>query len=70
MVFGVLTTDNFEQALARAGGEAGEDVEAGRPQSKPGRDPDDTASEHGNIGFDAALVAIEMANLIRALDST
>jgi 6,7-dimethyl-8-ribityllumazine synthase len=69
VVFGVLTTDTFEQALARAGGVAGQDVETGRPQSKPGHDPEDSGSEHGNIGFDAVLVAIEMANLMRALDS-
>ena len=69
VVFGVLTTETFEQALARAGGVAAQDVETGRPQSKPGHDPEDSGSEHGNIGFDAALVAIEMANLMRALDS-
>ena len=69
VVFGVLTTDTFEQALARAGGGTGEDVETGRPQSKPGHDAEEGGSEHGNIGFDAALVAIEMANLMRALDS-
>jgi len=39
MVFGVLTTDNLEQALERAGAKA------------------------GNKGFDAALSAIELANL-------
>jgi 6,7-dimethyl-8-ribityllumazine synthase len=39
VIFGVLTTDNLEQALERAG-------------AKP-----------GNKGFDAALSAIELANL-------
>lgn len=39
MVFGVLTTDNLEQALERAG------------------------AKSGNKGFDAALSAIELANL-------
>lgn len=43
VIFGVLTTDTFEQALARAGGSA------------------------GNKGYDAAIAAIEMANLIRGL---
>lgn len=42
--FGVLTTDNVEQAVDRAGGKA------------------------GNKGADAALVAIELANLLRSLD--
>jgi 6,7-dimethyl-8-ribityllumazine synthase len=43
VAFGVLTTDNTEQATDRAGG------------------------KHGNKGYDAAMVAIEMASLIRRL---
>jgi 6,7-dimethyl-8-ribityllumazine synthase len=43
VIFGVLTTDNLEQALERAG-------------AKP-----------GNKGFAAALSAIELANLSRAI---
>ncbi len=46
MTFGILTTYTGEQALARAGGSA------------------------GNRGYDAALTAIEMANLLRRLRST
>ena len=45
MTFGILTTYTEEQALARAGGGA------------------------GNRGYDAALSAIEMANLLRRLRS-
>jgi 6,7-dimethyl-8-ribityllumazine synthase len=41
--FGVLTTDNLEQAIERAGSKA------------------------GNKGFDAAVSAIEMVNLFKAL---
>ena len=44
--FGLLTCDNNEQALARAGG------------------------EHGNKGWDAALAALEMADLFDRLDAT
>ncbi len=40
-VFGVLTTENIEQAIERAG------------------------SKSGNKGFDAAMTAIEMANLLK-----
>jgi 6,7-dimethyl-8-ribityllumazine synthase len=40
VIFGVLTTDNIEQALERAGTKA------------------------GNKGWDAALSAIEMVNLM------
>lgn len=43
VIFGVLTTDNIEQAIERAG------------------------TKSGNKGFDAAVSAIEMANLIRNL---
>lgn len=43
VIFGILTTENLEQALERAGTKA------------------------GNKGWDAALSAIEMANLLREL---
>ena len=43
VAFGVLTTDNLEQAIERAGSKA------------------------GNKGWDAALSAIEMANLYREM---
>ena len=43
VTFGVLTTENTEQALARAGG------------------------DHGNVGYEAAEVAIEMANLMNRI---
>jgi 6,7-dimethyl-8-ribityllumazine synthase len=45
VAFGVLTTENEEQAMARAGG------------------------SEGNKGADAALAAIELANLLRKLGS-
>lgn len=43
VIFGVLTTDNLEQAIERAG------------------------TKGGNKGFDAALAAIEMANVMKLL---
>ena len=43
VVFGVITADNLEQAIERAG------------------------TKGGNKGFDAAVTAIEMANLMRGL---
>ena len=45
VIFGVLTTDNLEQAMARAG----------------------TAPGAENKGFEAAMTAIEMADLLRQL---
>ncbi|RMD45175.1 MAG: 6,7-dimethyl-8-ribityllumazine synthase [Aquificota bacterium] len=44
IAYGILTTDNIEQAIERAG------------------------TKMGNKGFDAALTAIEMANLIDEID--
>ncbi|MGH9075855.1 MAG: 6,7-dimethyl-8-ribityllumazine synthase [Acidimicrobiales bacterium] len=46
IVFGVLTTENLDQAMERAG------------------------SKGGNKGADAALAAVEMADLLRRLSST
>lgn len=43
ITFGILTTDNLEQAIERAGSKA------------------------GNKGFEAAMVAIEMVNLLKKL---
>ena len=43
VLFGVLTTENIEQAIARAGSKA------------------------GNKGYDCALSAIEMANLMNQM---
>ncbi len=43
VTFGVLTTENIEQAIERAG------------------------TKSGNKGFDAAMAAIEMANLIKEI---
>ena len=45
VMFGVLTTDNIEQAIERAGTKA------------------------GNKGYDCALGAIEMVNLVRTLEN-
>ncbi|HHV26452.1 6,7-dimethyl-8-ribityllumazine synthase [Anaerosalibacter bizertensis] len=44
VIFGILTTDNIEQAIERAGTKA------------------------GNKGFEAAVSAIEMANLIKTIE--
>ncbi len=44
IAFGVLTTDNIEQAIERAG------------------------TKSGNKGYDAAVTAIEMANLLKTME--
>jgi len=45
VIFGVLTTDNLEQAIERAG------------------------SKGGNKGYEAAISALEMANLLKELEA-
>lgn len=45
VIFGVVTTENTEQAIARAGGKS------------------------GNKGWDAAMTALEMANLLPQINS-
>jgi 6,7-dimethyl-8-ribityllumazine synthase len=45
VLFGVLTTDNIEQAIERSGSKA------------------------GNKGYDCALSAVEMVNLIRTIQA-
>jgi 6,7-dimethyl-8-ribityllumazine synthase len=58
VAFGVLTTDTVEQAMERAGSQVGVATST-----------TDTHLETltGNKGADAALCAIEMANLLRAI---
>jgi 6,7-dimethyl-8-ribityllumazine synthase len=70
VVFGVLTTNTVEQAVARAGGEHGEQVESAMAQQKPelGETPGDGVE--GNSGYSAGLAAVEMANLLSALDAS
>ncbi|HTE39233.1 MAG TPA: 6,7-dimethyl-8-ribityllumazine synthase [Steroidobacteraceae bacterium] len=62
IAFGVLTTDNVEQAMARAGLEVKQTQDGARPQADTHVD-----TLTGNKGADAALCAIEMANLIRVI---
>ena len=69
VIFGVLTTDTMEQALARAGGKSGESVESQRHDRKPNSTDDESECSTGNIGYSAAMAAIEMINLLRILGS-
>jgi len=61
--FGVLTTDNAEQAMERAGLQVKTGAEGTRPQADTHVD-----TLTGNKGADAALCAIEMANVLRAIE--
>jgi 6,7-dimethyl-8-ribityllumazine synthase len=69
VIFGVLTTDTVDQAISRSGGETGEFVDKHLEQRKPDPAAKGHGAEQGNAGYSAALVAIEMVNLLRELDS-
>lgn len=69
VVFGVLTTNTVEQAVARAGGADGESVESALAQHKPDLDATSGDDGQGNAGYSAGLAAVEMANLLAALDA-
>tara|TARA_Y100000590_G_C15700857_1_gene1006718 strand:- start:304 stop:837 length:534 start_codon:yes stop_codon:yes gene_type:complete len=64
IIFGVLTTDTFEQALERAGGNSTGHSTKPRVVDKSQQNYKD----HGNTGYNAGEVAVEMANLIKLLD--
>ena len=68
IVFGILTTDTIEQAIERAGGKNRQYNKQARYTSKPNH-PDDSGEGQGNTGYSAGLTAIEMANLIKTIDS-
>ncbi|MBN1588187.1 MAG: 6,7-dimethyl-8-ribityllumazine synthase [Pirellulales bacterium] len=55
VIFGVLTCNTLEQAIARSGGESGS------------RGKDRPESRLGNKGNEAALAALEMVNLMKQL---
>lgn len=55
VLFGVLTCNTLEQAIARSGGEI------------PTRGKDQPTSRLGNKGTECALAALEMVNLMRQL---
>ena len=69
VIFGVLTTDTVEQALARAGSDY--DAYAGDANTggdvKTAEKP--TRCKRENAGYNAAVSAIEMANLVREIDA-
>jgi 6,7-dimethyl-8-ribityllumazine synthase len=69
VVFGVLTTNTIEQAVARAGGAEGEAVDSALAQNKPGLDETSHNGGQGNSGYSAGLAAVEMANLLADLET-
>ena len=70
VIFGVLTTDTVEQAENRSGGEEGLHVNMQRVQSKCKSPMDTKNPNHGNIGYDSAVTAIHMSNLMRHIGNS
>lgn len=66
IIFGVLTTDTFEQALKRAGGNVNGETSKPRGFDKSHQNYQD----HGNTGYNAGEAAVEMANLMKLLDKS
>lgn len=66
VIFGILTTNTVDQALDRAGGAGGASVKKLLSRRKSG--PKAGAAE-GNVGYSVGLDAIEMANLMKQIDS-
>ena len=64
VIFGVLTTDTFEQAMERAGGNSDGEATTSREVDKSRQN----YPNHGNTGYNAGEVAIEMANLMKLID--
>ena len=69
VLFGVLTTDTVEQAIERSGGKDGVHSEVPRASQKAALGAESADANRGNSGYNAGVAAIEMANLLRALDS-
>lgn len=81
VIFGVLTTDTLDQALERAGTQAGDEQPANyrrpehtapAPAAGSGPAPAEATGSpaFSNKGFEAALAALEMADLMRQLPKT
>ena len=67
VIFGVLTTDTMEQAIERSGGADGRHITEPLGMSKS--EIDTAPADGGNAGYSAGLAAIQMANLVRSLDT-
>ena len=68
VIFGVLTTNTVEQAINRSGGESGQFAESPRPTDKSEPLRGSSKGHRGNSGYNAAVSAVEMANLCRQIE--
>ena len=65
IIFGVLTTDNLDQAYERCGGRDSKYIATARGTEKPVDDDGDKGLVVGNVGFNTGLDAVRMANIFK-----
>ena len=67
IIFGILTTDNINQAYDRCGGRDSKHIATARETEKFLDDSDEKISVVGNVGFNTGLDAVRMANLFNLI---
>ncbi|SVB55632.1 uncharacterized protein METZ01_LOCUS208486, partial [marine metagenome] len=60
IIFGILTTDNIDQAYDRCGGRDSKHIAAARGTEKSLGDSGEKGSVVGNVGFNTGLDAVRM----------
>ena len=67
IIFGILTTDNIDQAYDRCGGRDSKHIAIARGTGKPLDDSGEKVSVVGNVGFNAGLDAVRMVNVFKLI---
>jgi 6,7-dimethyl-8-ribityllumazine synthase len=67
IIFGVLTTDNIDQAFDRCGGRDSKYIATARGREKSLKNPIETGEDVGNVGFNAGLDAVNMVNIYKMI---
>ena len=69
IIFGILTTDNIDQAFDRCGGRDSEHIATARGTEKSMDDLEEKVSVVGNVGFNAGLDAVRMVNVFKLISA-
>jgi len=69
VIFGVLTTDNIDQAFDRCGGRDSEYITTARGTEKSLDDLEAKILVVGNVGFNAGLDAVRMVNVFKLISA-
>jgi len=67
IIFGILTTDNIDQALDRCGGRDSKYIATARGTEKSLDNLDGNGEVVGNVGFNAGLDAVRMINVYKLI---